>query len=99
VRLLYEIDPPIPGFLFSAFYFGISAVTTLSLSAFLDSRAAGDETLAPIESSNDKDNDRVVAGMELGTWLFLGNTLQLLGLKTVAADRAGFLVQRTFSFP
>jgi hypothetical protein len=95
VRLLYEIDPPIPGFLFSAFYFAISAVTTLSLSAVLDRRGAG-ETVAPAESSQDEHNDRVAAGLELGTWLFLGNTLQLLGLKTVAADRAGFLVQRTF---
>lgn len=96
VRLLYEIDPPIPGFLFSAFYFSISALTTISLSAFLDNRpqAEGGDN-PPISES--QDSDRVSAGIELGSWLFMGNTLQLLGLKTVPSDRAGFLVQCRFS--
>jgi drug/metabolite transporter (DMT)-like permease len=34
-------------------------------------------------------------GAELGTYLFLGNLLQIIALKTVPADRAGFLVQTT----
>lgn len=90
VRLLYDIDPPIPGYLFSAAYFGISAVTTTVLTNV-------------VLSDNDDDDDekhataqpppKLRAGGELGTWIFLGNTLQILGLETVPSDRAGFLVQ------
>lgn len=100
VRLLYEIDPPIPGFLFSACYFFISSVTTLGLSKALDSKqttskSATDQaaSMATMESKPDQTRTEILAGLELGSWLFLGNTLQLLGLKTVPSDRAGFLVQ------
>ena len=34
-------------------------------------------------------------GTELGSYLFVGNVLQVIGLQTVPADRAGFLVQLT----
>ena len=96
VRLLYEIDPPIPGFLFSAFYFFISAVTTIGLSKVLDGRR-GDE-MVNVETTSDQSKTALLAGLELGSWLFMGNTLQLLGLKTVASDRAGFLVQCKLGF-
>ena len=37
-------------------------------------------------------------GIELGTYLFIGNLFQLLGLVTVSSDRAAFLLQLTTVF-
>ena len=37
-------------------------------------------------------------GTELGTYLFVGNALQVIGLKTVPSDRAAFLLQLTTIF-
>ena len=37
----------------------------------------------------------IQGGVELGSYLFLGNCLQVIGLQTVPADRAAFLVQLT----
>jgi drug/metabolite transporter (DMT)-like permease len=34
-------------------------------------------------------------GLELGSYLFVANVLQVVGLQTVPADRAGFLIQLT----
>lgn len=94
VRLLYEIDPPIPGFLFSAFYFFISAVTTVGLAQVLEDRNnSSQQASVMVDPANDQTKIEFAAGLELGSWLFMGNTLQLLGLKTVSSDRAGFLVQ------
>lgn len=95
VRLLYEVDPPIPGFLFSVCYFFISAVTTIALSGILKQRNDEGTDSIPIENASEQKKEGLLAGIELGSWLFTGNTLQLLGLKTVPADRAGFLVQST----
>jgi drug/metabolite transporter (DMT)-like permease len=40
----------------------------------------------------------IQGGLELGTYLFLGNGLQVVGLKTVPSDRAAFLLQITTIF-
>lgn len=37
--------------------------------------------------------DFLVPGVELGTWMFLANTAQMVGLRTTTASRAAFLVQ------
>ena len=37
-------------------------------------------------------------GLELGTYLFLGNGMQVIGLKTIPSDRAAFLLQLTTIF-
>lgn len=37
-------------------------------------------------------------GLELGTYLFVGNLCQVVGLQTIAADRAAFLLQLTTVF-
>jgi drug/metabolite transporter (DMT)-like permease len=37
-------------------------------------------------------------GAELGTWLFLGSTIQVLGIQETSATRAGVLVQMTTVF-
>lgn len=39
-----------------------------------------------------------IGGIEIGTYLFLGATMQVMGLKTIPADRAGFLVQLSTIF-
>ena len=104
VRTMYEIDPPVPGFVFSACYFAVASLSTLALVAMKsgDNGNDGKEALA-VESSTEISKEdtstglpvSILAGMELGTYLFLGNSLQVLGLKTVPSDRAGFLVQCT----
>ena len=88
VRYLYELQPPVPGFVFSATYY---LVASLSLS-----------TLSTLSNRTDKSTSTdtkislpFLGGLELGGYLFFANGLQILGLKTVPADRAGFLVQLT----
>lgn len=110
VRYLYEIQPAVPGFVFSACYYAVASLTTLSIVAFQDRKTA----VSKLESTTDNNttilsegevsesDDKqagssfpILGGMELGLYLFLGNCLQVVGLQTVAADRAGFLVQLT----
>ena len=43
-------------------------------------------------------NNYWYGGMELGLYLFVANVLQIIGLQSVPADRAGFLVQLTTLF-
>lgn len=40
----------------------------------------------------------LLGGLELGTYLFVGNALQVIGLRTVPSDRAAFLLQLTTIF-
>lgn len=40
----------------------------------------------------------LLGGFELGTYLFIGNLLQVIGLKTVPSDRAALLLQLTTIF-
>jgi hypothetical protein len=103
VRTLYEIDPPVPGFVFSACYFAVASVSTLALIALPnfnrkdDAVTATPSALEDSIATGEKHNGikmPIVAGLELGMYLFLGTSLQNIGLKTVPADRAGFLVQR-----
>jgi hypothetical protein len=101
VRTLYEIDPPVPGAVFSACYFAVASLSTLALVALPNFNRKDDAETAPPSALEDTTTAEkhsgitmpVVAGLELGTYLFLGTTLQNIGLKTVPADRAGFLVQ------
>ena len=50
------------------------------------------------EDAKEDDYDATITtrgGWELGSYLFIGNGLQVVGLQTVPADRAAFLVQLT----
>lgn len=85
VRYLYEIQPPVPGLVFSACYYVLASVTLLALTL----RSTSQETTKPTSPWPWQ------AGMELGLYLVIGNALQMFGLKTVPSDRAGFLVQLT----
>ena len=103
VRYLYEIQPPVPGFLFSAAYY---SVASLSLIGLVAAKVGEPETLESNEIETSRQSDKynmalvnnplpILGGLELGVYLFLGNGLQIMGLKTVPSDRAGFLVQLT----
>ena len=85
VRYVYAIDPPVPGFVFSLSYYLVAAVSLIFLSG----------------CANLKDQSRewpIQGGVELGFYLFVGNALQVLGLKTVPSDRAAFILQLTTIF-
>jgi drug/metabolite transporter (DMT)-like permease len=96
VKYLYEIQPPVPGFLFSAAYYMVASLSLLLLTA-VQKDGHDTKTPAKAEEQDSKENSGlpILGGLELGTYLFLGNGLQILGLKTVPSDRAGFLVQLT----
>jgi hypothetical protein len=112
VRYLYEIQPPVPGFVFSACYYTLAAGTMLLLS--WTSTDQSRTSAATFEHSDDDDDDGtattsdlvasssssfpIMGGIELGMYLFLANCLQVIGLQTVPSDRAGFLVQLTTVF-
>eukprot|EP00871_Galdieria_phlegrea_P004091 jgi/Galph1/4683/GphlegSOOS_G3406.1 len=49
-----------------------------------------------VSSERQATSDRrkwILAGLELGTWVFVGNVLQVVGLESTPASRAAFLVQ------
>ncbi|KAG7350977.1 EamA-like transporter family protein [Nitzschia inconspicua] len=105
VRYLYAIDPPVPGFVFSACYYTLAAVTTLCLAQRFKSNGQqtdntdGKETELLLEYTKESSSSllpsSVQGGIELGSYLFVANCLQVVGLQTVEAERAGFLVQLT----
>jgi len=100
VRYLYTIEPPVPGFVFSACYYTLAAVTTLFLTHQLQPPSiTSSETEEDTETlSNDFSIQSIIpfeGGIELGLYLFIANCLQVIGLQTVESDRAGFLVQLT----
>lgn len=82
VKYLYTIDPPVPGLIFSAAYYIVAALT-LWLLLLLSQK-----DLRPSSPA-------WAGGIELGSYLFVGNLVQVVALRTVPADRAGFLVQLT----
>lgn len=89
VRYVYEIGPPIPPILFSLGYYFVAAMSLTLL------------TMISKQERNNTNWDNslpIRGGLELGTYLFVGNGFQVLGLKTVAADRAAFLLQLTTLF-
>jgi hypothetical protein len=103
VKYLYEIQPPVPGFVFSACYYALAAVTTSTIALRQtrtkkesDSKDTSDDSLSTTTTSTRPTSSWPVrGGLELGSYLFIANCLQVVGLQTVASDRAGFLVQLT----
>jgi hypothetical protein len=56
-------------------------------------------TIQSIPNSQSEDlYHYVYGGIELGLYLFIANLLQIIGLQTIPADRAGFLIQLTTLF-
>ena len=108
VKYVYEMNPPLPGFVFSAGYYLIASLTLNLLSSMMASPSTDNdcdsnisESLSGIEKTKDEESDafpiplQALAGIELGSYLFIGNCLQVVGLKSIPADRAAFLVQLT----
>ena len=83
VRYVYTIG--VPALLFNVSYYMVAALPLL---------------IAASLTSNDSEEkaSSLRGGFELGTYLFVGNALQILGLQTVPADRAAFLLQLTTVF-
>lgn len=96
VRYVYAMDPPLNSNVFSLAYYAVAAsalLTAAALTAGSRRRAA-----ATFDSSTTTVDWPWAGGFELGTYLFVGNALQIFGLKTVPADRAAFLLQLTTIF-
>ncbi|KAG7354634.1 EamA-like transporter family protein [Nitzschia inconspicua] len=112
VRLVYQYQPTIPPFLFSFAYY-LVATTALNGILLLwtsvddsNNRKRKNDTF---EHNDDNDHNKfdkqpstdavaIQGGIELGTYLFVGNALQVIGLKTVPSDKAAFLLQLTTIF-
>lgn len=94
VRYLYAIEPPVPGFVFSACYYALAAITTTSLVFWQSQKTVMIDREQEMDQSDNSDFPSI-GGIELGSYLFLANCLQVIGLETVQSDRAGFLVQFT----
>jgi drug/metabolite transporter (DMT)-like permease len=105
VKYLYGLDPPVPGLVFSALYYTVAAVSLQvalrysRLTGGLGQRPVVPGTCINVDGSDlaSKSNDPLPwrGGLELGLYLFVANVAQLIGLISVPADRAGFLVQLT----
>ena len=96
VRYVYTIKPAVPGFVFSVGYYMVAAVALFSLASLSMARQELDQSKKYSNATADTSSSLpVLGGIELGTYLFLGNGLQVLGLKTVPSDRAAFLLQLT----
>jgi len=92
VKYVYEMDPPTPGFVFSAGYYAIASLTLLFLSLTNSESSIPNHSNGTISPNF---SPKIIGGMELGSYLFLGNCLQVVGLESIPADRAAFLVQLT----
>merc|ERR1719506_1733941 len=84
VKAVYALPAPPPGAVFSLFYY----VVALGCLGALGRAAAAPGAAAPDEGA-------ARAGLELGAYLYAGNLFQVVGLETVSADAAAFLVQLT----
>ena len=84
VKAVYALPAPPPGAVFSLFYYvvALGCLGALGRAAAAPGAAAADEGAAR-------------AGLELGAYLYAGNLFQVVGLETVSADAAAFLVQLT----
>jgi drug/metabolite transporter (DMT)-like permease len=80
------MDPAVPGFVFSAGYYLVAAATLSTLNTW---------SLRNVNDESREEGGATMGGLELGSYLFLGNGFQVVGLQTVPADRAAFLVQLT----
>jgi drug/metabolite transporter (DMT)-like permease len=101
VRYVYAIEPPVPGFVFSVGYYLVAAVTLALLvviSSIIHKNDESTNELTPLGTAALNTSLPIRGGAELGVYLFLGNALQVLGLKTVPSDRAAFLLQLTTIF-
>lgn len=106
VRYVYEIQPNVPPFVFSFAYYLVAttALSSLALNPFASKSSIHqqqEDDQADQKSDNEDEKIELLpirGGIELGTYLFIGNALQVVGLKTEPADRAAVLLQLTTIF-
>ena len=92
VKYMYDrMEPSVPGFVFSAGYYLVAAGVLSTLNWWTRRGEFTDDEMIEEEDTNAS----TLGGLELGSYLFLGNGFQVVGLQTVPADRAAFLVQLT----
>jgi len=96
VQLLYDMDPAVPGLVFSAAYFSVASITTVSLLLANAVSTPKEEIANENQGKTSGSLFPIRSGMELGAYVFLANTVHVIGLETVPADRAGFLIQCKF---
>jgi drug/metabolite transporter (DMT)-like permease len=90
VRYVYALEPAIPAFLFSLAYYTVATTALFAVAAVLSTFVSAEK--------DENEAWPIAGGMELGFYLFAGNLLQVVGLQTVASDRAAFLLQLTTVF-
>lgn len=98
VRYVYAIKPAVPGFVFSVGFYLVAALSLSGLAAAsMAKNGSKDDGTAQSTQQQPQISPSlpILGGIELGTYLFLGNGLQVLGLKTIPSDRAAFLLQLT----
>jgi drug/metabolite transporter (DMT)-like permease len=104
VKYMYDkITPAVPGFVFSTGYYIVAAITLRTIllnnsNKLLDNNNNNYSIEQKIGEVDDNNNDLMITqrgGLELGCYLFIGNGLQVIGLQSIPADRAAFLVQLT----
>lgn len=91
VQSIYTLDPQVPGFIFSTFYFFVAASGSL-LATHWNNNAQKQQS----DISTSKEEVKTlpaIAGLELGFYVYLANFMHVIGLQTVPSDRAGFLFQ------
>jgi len=93
VKFLYNfLEAPPPGPIFNLLSYSVSF-------ASLCFTSLARQTAAKVKEPDIKDKiskrNLLTAGLELGGWLFLGSSVQVVGLGMTTASRAGFLVQLT----
>jgi drug/metabolite transporter (DMT)-like permease len=104
VRFAYAAtDPPVPPLLFSVAYYAV-ATAALWLPALMLTKDIVEKNTpyeADVDGKEERDDSWKTAGrggVELGSYLFIGNMLQVIGLQTIPSDRAAFLLQLTTLF-
>ena len=80
VRYMYSLPLKVPGLVFSNLYY-IVACLVMSVLLFV-SQSRGGKKVGPEENAV-----TLRAGAELGGYLFLGNTVQVLGLQMTSSGR------------
>lgn len=98
VKSIYALEAPPPELAFNWLNYIVSSSTLAAISQLrkpgvtdptsVDSSGASDAT----EESN---RASILAGLELGGYLFLGSTVQIFGMRYTTAGRAAFIVQLT----
>jgi drug/metabolite transporter (DMT)-like permease len=109
VKYMYDkITPAMPGFVFSTGYYIVAGVTLRTILLVVGLLSSNNSNKLLNNNNNNysieqkiggNNNDDLMitqrGGFELGCYLFIGNGLQVIGLQSIPADRASFLVQLT----